>query len=90
MTTMMNGMVNGAGRRCCITTRIHLRDAVQYLNGRLLEVTSFASTIINDLEAEDTIVAIGRFSNKSAFELTAGCRPEDIETSISFTGDKVF
>ncbi len=71
---------------------IHHIDAVQFLNGRLLEVTSFASTIINDLEAEDTIVAIGKFSNKSlcTFELTTGCRPEDIEASISFTGDKGF
>tara|TARA_X000000950_G_scaffold284010_1_gene386179 strand:+ start:9468 stop:10547 length:1080 start_codon:yes stop_codon:yes gene_type:complete len=71
---------------------IHHIDALQFLNGKFLEVTSFASTIVNDLEAEDTIVAIGKFSNESlcTFELTTGCRPEDIEASISFTGDKGF
>ena len=71
---------------------IHHLDAVQFLNGKVDQVAAFATSNINKLEAEDTIVAIAKFSNDSlgTFELTTGCRPEDIEASISFTGDKGF
>ena len=67
---------------------IHHLDALQYILGPLDSVQAEYGTIVNKMEAEDTLVGIGKLSNSglATIELTVGARPADLEASLTVTG----
>jgi len=69
---------------------IHHIDVMNWLLGPITEVCAAGSNIVNQLEAEDTMVAIVKFMNGSfgTIEATTGLRPNDHEASISVVGDR--
>ena len=69
---------------------IHHIDAMNYLLGDIKSVSAKSTNRLNKLEAEDTIVAILNFKDGSlgTFEATTAARPNDIEASLSITGEK--
>ncbi|MCG8571803.1 MAG: Gfo/Idh/MocA family oxidoreductase [Spirochaetes bacterium] len=69
---------------------IHHVDALQWICGEVANVCSDQEKILNNLEAEDTTVAIIRFKNRSlgVIEATTAARPEDFEASISIVAEK--
>ena len=71
---------------------IHHIDALQWINGPVKEVFSLESNLINNLEAEDTMMACIKFQNNSlgTIEATTAFRPKDYEASITISGDKGF
>lgn len=64
---------------------IHHIDALQWICGPIQEVVSAQQNALNQLEAEDTTVALVRFQNGGlgTIEVTTAARPEDREASIS-------
>ncbi len=68
---------------------IHHIDALNWLNGPVEKLTAFSTRRMNDLEAEDTLVASLAFNNGSlgTIELTTAARPEDFEASLSIVGE---
>ena len=71
---------------------IHHIDALQWINGPVKQVFSIESNLINNLEAEDTMMACIKFQNDSlgTIEATTAFRPKDYEASITISGDKGF
>ena len=71
---------------------IHHIDALQWINGPVKQVVSLESNLINNLEAEDTMMACIKFQNDSlgTIEATTAFRPKDYEASITISGDKGF
>tara|TARA_B100000427_G_C15515734_1_gene598109 strand:+ start:2448 stop:3509 length:1062 start_codon:yes stop_codon:yes gene_type:complete len=69
---------------------IHHVDVMNWLCGPVTEVCATGGNLINNLEAEDTMVGIIKFKNGSfgTIEATTGLRPKDQEASISIVGDK--
>jgi len=71
---------------------IHHVDAMQWLNGPLDCVSSCSENLINNLEAEDTMIALVKFKNGSlgTIEASTAIRPKDKEASIFLSGTKGF
>ena len=69
---------------------IHHVDAMQWLNGPLESVNSLSENLINNLEAEDTMIALVKFKNGSlgTIEASTAIRPKDKEASIFMSGTK--
>ena len=69
---------------------IHHVDALNWLVGPVESVCSTISNRLNLLEAEDTMVALLKFSNGSlgTLEATTAARPKDVEASLSIVGEK--
>jgi len=69
---------------------IHHVDAINWLLGPVVSVNATITNRLNDLEAEDTLVALMKFSNGSlgTIEATTAARPEDFEASLSVVGEK--
>ena len=67
---------------------IHHVDALRWLMGPVDSVCATMENRINVLEAEDTMVAILRFSNGAVgtIEATTAARPRDFEASLSIIG----
>jgi len=67
---------------------IHHVDALRWLMGPVDSVCATIDNRINDLEAEDTMVAIIRFSSGAlgTIEATTAARPRDFEASLSVIG----
>ena len=67
---------------------IHHVDALRWLMGPVDSVCATVENRINDLEAEDTMVAILRFSSGAlgTIEATTAARPRDLEASLSVIG----
>jgi predicted dehydrogenase len=68
---------------------IHHIDALQWICGPIQEVVSAQQNALNQLEAEDTTVALVRFQNGGlgTIEVTTAARPEDKEASISIIAE---
>ena len=71
---------------------IHHIDALQWINGPVKKVFSLEGNLINNLEAEDSMMACIKFRNNSlgTIEATTAFRPNDYEASITISGDKGF
>ena len=69
---------------------IHHVDALQWICGDIQKVCANTGNRLNNLEAEDTITALIKFSSGAmgAIEATTAARPEDFEASISIIGEK--
>jgi UDP-N-acetyl-2-amino-2-deoxyglucuronate dehydrogenase len=69
---------------------IHHVDALNWLAGPIESVNAVITNRINDLEAEDTLVATIKFENGAlgTIEATTAARPKDIEASLSVVGEK--
>ncbi|MBI04999.1 MAG: oxidoreductase [Pelagibacteraceae bacterium] len=69
---------------------IHHIDCISWILGPINKVCSIATKRLNKLEAEDTLVSIVEFKNKSlgTIEATTAARPRDFEASISIVGEK--
>ncbi len=67
---------------------IHHLDAMQWINGPLSSVIASASNQINQLEAEDTMMALVKFRSGSVgtIEASTAIRPIDKEASIFISG----
>jgi UDP-N-acetyl-2-amino-2-deoxyglucuronate dehydrogenase len=69
---------------------IHHVDAINWLLGPIESVNATITNRLNDLEAEDTLIAIMKFENGAlgTIEATTAARPEDFEASLSVVGEK--
>ena len=69
---------------------IHHVDALNWLMGPIDSVCATIGNRLNNLEAEDTMVAILRFKNGAlgTIEATTAARPRDFEASLSVVGEK--
>lgn len=69
---------------------IHHVDALNWLLGPVESVCAATANRLNQLEAEDTLVAAVKFSNGAlgTIEATTAARPEDFEASLSVVGEK--
>ncbi len=69
---------------------IHHVDAINWLLGPIESINATITNRLNDLEAEDTLVAIMKFKNGAlgTIEATTAARPEDFEASLSVVGEK--
>ncbi len=69
---------------------IHHIDALDWLLGPIDSICSTTGNRLNNLEAEDTMVAILKFSNGAlgTIEATTAARPKDYEASLSVVGEK--
>jgi UDP-N-acetyl-2-amino-2-deoxyglucuronate dehydrogenase len=69
---------------------IHHVDALSWICGPIEAVCAAAGNRLNQLEAEDTMVAAIRFANGAlgTIEATTAARPEDFEASLSLVGEK--
>ena len=69
---------------------IHHVDAINWLLGPIDSINATITNRLNDLEAEDTLVAIMKFENGAlgTIEATTAARPEDFEASLSVVGEK--
>jgi UDP-N-acetyl-2-amino-2-deoxyglucuronate dehydrogenase len=69
---------------------IHHVDAINWLLGPIESVNATITNRLNNLEAEDTLVAIMKFENGAlgTIEATTAARPEDFEASLSVVGEK--
>lgn len=69
---------------------IHHVDALNWICGPVEAVCTAATKRVNQLEAEDTMAAVLRFSNGAlgTIEATTAARPRDFEASLSVVGDK--
>jgi predicted dehydrogenase len=69
---------------------IHHVDAINWLLGPIESVNATITNRLNDLEAEDTLVAIMKFESGAlgTIEATTAARPEDFEASLSVVGEK--
>lgn len=68
----------------------HHLDLLQWFMGPIDKMHCLASTVLLNIEVEDTAVATFRFKSGAlgAFEATVATRPEDMEASISLLGEK--
>ena len=68
----------------------HHIDLLQWMMGPVESVMAKTDTILTDIEAEDTGVAILKFQNGAlgVIEATTCARPKDLEGSISILGEK--
>lgn len=68
----------------------HHIDLLQWMMGPVESVMAKTGTMLTDIEAEDTGVAILRFQNGAlgVIEATTCARPKDLEGSISILGEK--
>jgi predicted dehydrogenase len=68
---------------------IHHVDALNWICGPISAVSACMANRANDLEAEDTLVAVLRFANGAlgTIEATTAARPEDFEVSLSIVGE---
>jgi predicted dehydrogenase len=69
---------------------IHHVDALNWLLGPVNSVCATVGNRLNRLEAEDTMVAVVRFSSGAlgTIEATTAARPQDFEASLSVVGEK--
>ena len=69
---------------------IHHVDAINWLIGPIESVNATITNQLNNLEAEDTLVAIMKFENGAlgTIEATTAARPEDFEASLSVVGER--
>lgn len=69
---------------------IHHVDALNWMLGPIESVLATTTKRLNNLEAEDTLVAIVKFFGGSlgTIEATTAARPNDIEASLSVVGEK--
>ena len=69
---------------------IHHIDCLVWLLGPIEKVSSLGTKRLNKLEAEDTLVSIGKLKNGGLFtiEVTTAARPRDFEASLSVVGEK--
>lgn len=69
---------------------IHHVDILNWLMGPVESVCSATGNRLNNLEAEDTMVALIKFENGAlgTIEATTAARPHDMEASISIIGEK--
>ena len=69
---------------------IHHVDALQWLGGPIEAVCAAGDNVVNELEAEDTAVAVVRFASGAfgTIEATTAARPRDFEASLHLVGDK--
>jgi UDP-N-acetyl-2-amino-2-deoxyglucuronate dehydrogenase len=69
---------------------IHHVDAINWLLGPIESVNATITNRLNDLEAEDTLIAMMKFENGAlgTIEATTAARPEDFEASLSVVGEK--
>jgi len=69
---------------------IHHIDALNWLCGPVTSVSAAMDCRVNQLEAEDTMVAALKFENGAlgTIEVTTAARPEDIEASLSVVGEE--
>lgn len=69
---------------------IHHVDALNWLLGPIESVCAAMGNRLNNLEAEDTMVATVRFKSGAlgTIEATTAARPEDFEASLSVVGEK--
>jgi len=69
---------------------VHHLDCLMWLLGPIEKVSSLATKRLNKLEAEDTLVSIGRLKKGGLFtvEVTTAARPKDFEASLSVVGEK--
>ena len=69
---------------------IHHVDALNWLLGPIDSVCAATGNRLNQLEAEDTLVAALRFQSGAlgTIEATTAARPEDFEASLSVVGEK--
>jgi UDP-N-acetyl-2-amino-2-deoxyglucuronate dehydrogenase len=68
----------------------HHIDALQWICGRPSSVVAAQTNSINQLEAEDTMVATIKFLDGAlgVIEATTAARPRDFEASLSLVGEK--
>ena len=68
---------------------IHHVDVLQWLFGPIREVSATIGNRLNQLEAEDTLVAIFRTSSGTlgTIEATTAARPRDFEASLTVTAE---
>ena len=68
---------------------IHHIDALQWVMGPVAAVCAQGATRLNDIEVDDTTVAILRFASGALgiIEATTATRPDDIEASLSILGE---
>ena len=68
---------------------IHHLDAMQWLFGPVASVVASMANRLNRLEAEDTLVAVGRLKKGGlvTIEATTAARPRDFEASLTVTGE---
>lgn len=68
---------------------IHHIDALQWVMGPVEAVCAQGATQLNDIEVDDTTVAILRFASGALgiVEATTATRPDDIEASLSILGE---
>jgi len=69
---------------------IHHIDALNWIVGPVEKVCAISTNRLNQLEAEDTLVAILKLKDGGlgTIEATTAARPEDFEASISVVGEK--
>lgn len=69
---------------------IHHVDALRWLLGPVQAVCATTANRLNELEAEDTMIAAVRFEDGAlgTIEATTAARPEDFEASLSVVGEK--
>lgn len=69
---------------------IHHLDALRWLGGPIEAVCASGQAVLNQLEAEDTAVAVVRFENGAlgTIEATTSARPRDFEASLHLVGEK--
>lgn len=69
---------------------IHHVDALNWICGPVERVSAAMANRMNDLEAEDTMVAALQFANGAlgTIEATTAARPRDFEASLSIVGEK--
>jgi predicted dehydrogenase len=67
----------------------HHLDMILWMLGDLTEVFTYTSTMLANIEAEDTSVSVMKFKSGAlaTFEATTCARPTDIEGSISILGE---
>ena len=68
----------------------HHIDMLEWLMGQVESVMAMTQTRLADIEAEDTAVALLRFTSGALgiIEATTATRPKDLEGSISILGEK--
>lgn len=68
---------------------IHHIDALQWVMGPVEAVCAHGTARLNDIEVDDTTVAILRFANGASgvIEATTATRPDDVEASLSILGE---
>jgi len=68
---------------------IHHIDALNWLIGPVHSVSASMGNLMNELEAEDTLVAAVRFDSGAfgTVEATTAVRPDDFEASLSVIGE---